>query len=176
MNAKNISRKIASDLLGTKLLTDELAALLHQQIANEMYASYFYLAAAAWLKNQGFDGFATFLKKHGIEERVHADKVYDYLCDTGTDIAFKPVPAPPTYFKSVLDVCEQALQHEVGVTADWKIIGDYAVAENNLASVDLAQFFMKEQVEEEDMFTTLLQKVKMADTTALLMLDEQYGD
>ena len=52
-------------------ISSKMAKVLNEQISWESYASNFYLAAAAWCENIGYDGSAKFFYAQADEERQH---------------------------------------------------------------------------------------------------------
>uniref|UniRef100_A0A7E4ZWT0 Ferritin n=1 Tax=Panagrellus redivivus TaxID=6233 RepID=A0A7E4ZWT0_PANRE len=58
---------------------------LNQQINNELFASYTYLAMSAHFGNAevALPGAAAYFKNQAYEEREHAEKIIDYINDRG---------------------------------------------------------------------------------------------
>lgn len=162
----------------TKFVSEEMAALLNQQVANEMYAAYLYFMVAAWSETKGLTGFAKHFKTQGNDEIAHAMKVYGYLVATNTDVTLPAIPSPESLakFSEMQEATRAVADQEMKVTADWKQIGELAKGEPNLATQELAQWFMTEQVEEENKSIALHQKVQLADTgSGILLLDAELA-
>jgi ferritin len=127
---------------------------------------------AAWSQSKGLTGFQKHFETQGHGEIGHAMKIYKYLVDTGSQVDLPAIPSPSKLasFSNMQEACRAALSHEMVVTRRWQVIGEKAKSEPNLATQELAQWFMTEQVEEEDLSMTLLNKVELADTGAGLLI------
>ena len=104
-------------------------------------------------------------------------KLFDYVNDRNGRVTLKALEQPPANFKSVLETFEQAYEHETKVT---RMIHDlYALAsrENDYPTQVALQWFITEQVEEEDTAMTVVDRLKVAGTdgAALLFLDRELG-
>lgn len=166
--------KLQLDSRQTKFLTPEMTELLNEQIAFEMFSAYLYYMLSAWSQSKGLTGFEGHFKKQGDGEIGHAMKIYGYLVDTGSKVDLPGIPSPTglVKFTNMQEACRAALDHEMVVTRRWQTIGEQAKKDPNLATQELAQWFMTEQVEEEDLSLTLLNKVELADSGAgLLIID-----
>lgn len=173
---KAASVDVDTDDNQTDFLTASMETLLNDQLAFEMYSSYLYYAIAAWSNSKGLTGFYAWFKRQGDDEICHALKIMEYLVDTGSELTFPAIKSPNALidFKSMEDATKAALEHEMEVTKRWQKIGEKAKTDPNLATQQLAQWFMTEQVEEEDGAVTLHQRVQMAETGAgILVIDTQ---
>lgn len=176
MNMSSIANRIIASDIDSSFLSVEMLDLLNRQIANEMYASYLYLAMSGWCQNLGYVGISKWFSKQSSEELKHASKVYEYIVDSGHSLKLYPIDAPPSEWSSILEVAEKTLAHEKKVTNDWKNIGRFAKNEDNAATFALVEWFMAEQMEEEDQATIFVQRARMAmDGAGLLILDQEMG-
>ena len=64
------------------MLSKKIEAALNKQIAQEGFASYYYLGMASWCQLKGFDGAATFMYRQSEEERAHMLKLFHYINET----------------------------------------------------------------------------------------------
>ena len=87
------------------------------------------------------------------------------------------IDKPKETYTDIIEVFETGLAHEELVTRKIYNIMDIAVSEKEHATISFLNWFVDEQVEEEDNFTTLLKKVKRcADNPhALYMLDDELS-
>ena len=173
---KSLSNQVALkvDDKQTRFLSPEMVSMLNEQIGFEMLSAYLYFMMAAWSQSKGLTGFQAHFQKQGEGEVCHGMKVYKYLVDTGSKVEIPAVPSTSKLinFSNMQEACRAALDHEMVVTRRWQVIGEKAKAEPNLATQELAAWFMTEQVEEEDLSMTLLNKVELADSGAgLLIID-----
>lgn len=156
----------------------KVAVLITQQIHNELFAHMQYLAMSAFFEHGAFTGFAAWFRRQAAEEHNHAMKFYDFLIERGNNVILKGVEAPKTEFKSPAEVFRLALQQERNVTKNIHAIYDVAQKEKDFATLEALNWFLKEQVEEEDSVGEMLDKVELAgsDSSALLFLDHEAGE
>lgn len=167
---------LETDAFQTKFLSEEVKAMLNDQVGFEMYSAYVYFMLSAWSKSKGLEGFAKWFKGQGDDEIGHAMRIYNYLVDTGSDVQLPAIASPMALgtFGNMREAMRAALDHEMKVTKRWQIIGEASKREANLATQELAQWFAREQIEEEDKAVTLYQRVQLADTGAgLLIIDHE---
>ena len=122
---------------------------LNEQINLEQFSAQLYLAMSAHCDSRSFKGFAQWLKVHSGEESAHAVKLVDFLLDRGGELELRPIAAPPKDFGGIIQVFEQTLDHEKGITAKISALFERARAEKDYASEIALQWYVTEQVEEE---------------------------
>jgi ferritin len=159
------------------MLTAAMQDAFNEQIKNEFFSSYIYLSMAAWFDDRNLPGMASWMRVQAHEEALHAMKIFDHLLDRNTRVKLRPIPQPPVDFASPLDVFEQALKHEMAVTASIHNIYAQAVQEKDFASSVFLDWFVREQVEEEKQGALVVEQIKMVgdDRPGLLMLDRELG-
>jgi len=93
------------------------------------------------------------------------------------EVILKQIEAPPSEWKSVLDVFQHTLAHEVKVTEKIHAIVKLATNECDYATLAFLQWFVSEQVEEEAQTTSIVEKLKlMGDgNIGLFILDGELG-
>lgn len=143
----------------TDFLSKELKGMLDQQIGNELFAFYEYKAAAAWFKRQGLDGFACWATGQANDEIDHMNKVMCFLTELDLVPTFPELDSPPGMATGVRELVEAVLDREKAVTSNWRAIGKQAMQDVDLATMDLAQWFLREQMEEEDAAKSILDKL-----------------
>ena len=150
----------------------------NDQIQAEFQSAYLYLGMAAWFEDRDLPGFAHWMRKQYNEEVEHAMKMFDYVAGRGGRAELKTVDAPQKEWKSPQDAFRQTYDHEQSVTARIYKLVDDALAERDYASVEFLNWFVKEQVEEEDTAAGILAKLDMmgdCEAMLLLPLDAQLG-
>lgn len=159
------------------MLSDNLLKALNDQITDELHAAHLYMAMAAYCAGNDLDGCMNFFLMQAKEERFHAMKFFHYINDKDGKIKFDALENPDASYDSVLHVFESALAHEKLVTAKIYNLMDIATAEREYATISFLNWFVDEQVEEEAMFTGLIQKFKAGinDESMLLMLDMELA-
>ena len=150
---------------------------LNEQIRAELHSAYLYLAMSAHFSEQDLDGFAHWMKLQATEEVEHAMKLYEHVLHRGGHIELKAVDAPPKKFGTPLSIFEAALAHEKKITTMIHDLFDLAREKDEYATELELQWFVKEQVEEEDSAGRAVEQLKMAgdSTAALLMLDHRFS-
>jgi ferritin len=159
------------------MLSKTIQDAMNQQIKNELYSAYLYLSMSAYCEAANLPGFAHWMRMQAQEEEAHAMKFYDFIHERGGRVVLQAIDQPPVEFPSPLAVFEQTLEHEQKVTAMIHDLYALAVEEKDYASQVFLQWFVTEQVEEEDSATQILETLKMVGdkSHALLMLDGQLG-
>ena len=150
---------------------------LNEQIKNEFYSSYMYLAMSAYFADMGLPGFASWMRVQAKEEVTHATKMYDYVLARGGKITLKAIDAPPTAWKNPLDAMQAGLTHEKFVTKCLNELSDLAVKEKDHASQIFLSWYVTEQVEEEQSFGDIVNALKLikGEGQGLLMMDRELG-
>jgi ferritin len=158
-------------------LNKKVADALNQQINSELNASYEYLAMAAYFDSVDLPGFATWFRAHSVEETGHAMRIFDFVNQRGGRVELTAIAQPRVSYNSALEVMETALAMEGKVTAQIHALFEIAAAEKEYGTQNMLQWFLEEQVEEEDLFSSTLAQVKAADNNPwhLLVLDKQLG-
>lgn len=158
-------------------ITAKMQEALNAHLEQELYSAYLYLAMSAHCERRAFKGFARWLRVQHGEELEHARKVLDHVLSRGGQPTLGAIPAPPREFGSIVEVFEAVLEHELLVTE--RIHGLYATAgvEKDAATQVFLQWFVSEQVEEENAATEILDRLRMVGDRpgAALYLDKEYG-
>lgn len=151
--------------------------LVNRQVAREFHAAYLYLAMAAHLERQSYEGFASWMRAQAKEETEHAMRLFDYLLERGESVALGAIEEPGSDFGTPLNAFSAALEHERKVSAQIAAIDEAAREANDRPTQILMQWFIEEQVEEEDMAGRAVDQLEMAGDhpAALLMLDSKFG-
>lgn len=150
---------------------------LNYQLNAELYSAYLYLSMAAYFESTDLSGFANWMRVQAQEELTHAMKFYYYIVQRGARVSLTSIDAPQSEWESPLKAFEHVYQHERKVTGLINELVNLALAEGDHATNNFLQWFVAEQVEEEDSASSVLQKVKLAgeSTGGLFMLDSELG-
>jgi len=159
------------------MLKKEIQNALNKQIAMEEYASRSYLALALWADEANYEGAAAFLYKQTEEERGHMMKFIKYVLEAGGSPRVSDYGEPLPQPKSFKELFEIGLKHEKAVTKSIHSIAEMAWKEKDMATFNFLQWFIAEQVEEEDTFQTILDKIGLIEKHggSLYMLDHDLG-
>ena len=159
-------------------MDSKVRELINEQITHEFYAAYLYLAMAAHFEEQNYEGFAQWFRMQAKEEQGHAMKLFDFLVERGEQIELEQIDKPPVEFGAPVDAFRAALEHERKVTGLINAIYEAAVDAKDYPTQVMLQWFIEEQVEEEDTTNTAVERLEMAadNNAALMFLDSQYGE
>lgn len=155
----------------------QIIAALNEQIAQEYYAFYLYLAMAEYFEEKGLIGFAHWMKIQSNEEKTHAEKICKYMNERGWRVHLKTIKEPPFEWATPQNCFEEAYKHEQFVTHNIYNIMDMAIEAKEYPTQIMLHWFVNEQVEEEQQFKQILDKFELIknSTTALLFLDKELG-
>ncbi len=159
------------------MLKENIEKALNNQLNAEIYSAYLYLSMAAYFESISLKGFANWMKVQYQEEMAHAMKFYDYINDRGGRVLLQAIEAPPTHWDSPLAAFEATYKHEQKVTGLINKLVELAMSEHDHATNIFLQWFVTEQVEEEDSANEIVEKLKlMGDARGgLFMLDRELG-
>ena len=106
------------------------------------------------------------------EEQDHAQIFYNYLISRGGRVLLKAIDAVETEWASPLAAFEQTYEHEQHVTSLINNLMHIAVEEKSRL-----QWFIDEQVEEEENAVEIINKLKMLDGNSygLYVLDQELA-
>ncbi len=151
--------------------------LINDQINKELYSAYLYLEIADYYKDAGLDGYANFYEIQAKEERDHALIFRKYLLENDETPKLLAIDAPNETYSDFLAPLKKAYEHEQYVTS--LINGIYALAEveHDYATRGKLDWFISEQVEEEETARGLIDRLKLIGENgmALYMLDQELA-
>lgn len=159
------------------MLSKKLQDAINEQIKNELYSGYLYLAMSAYFEASNLPGFARWMRLQAAEEQEHALKFFDYLHDRGSRVTLKAIDQPPMDWDSPLAVFEDTLEHERKVTGLINKLYELALEGNDYPAQAMLQWFIEEQVEEEKNAEQIVATLKMVGEKgqALVMMDRALG-
>jgi len=159
------------------MLDERMEETLNFQFNRELYSGYLYLAMAAYFEDQDLSGFANWMRIQAQEELSHAMKFYDYIVRRGGRAVMADIEAPEKEWESATTVFEQVYEHEQMVTGLINKLVDLALELKDHATHNFLQWFVAEQVEEEESASGVLQKVKLASESksGIYMLDQELA-
>lgn len=150
---------------------------ISEQIRNELYSGYLYLAMSAHFESHNLKGFARWMRLQAREELEHAMRLFDHVARVGGRVTLKAIEEPPSEFGTPLSIFQSALEHERAVTRSINELYQLARREGDYPTELELQWFIQEQVLEEDNAATAVDQLDLAgeNKAALLMLDRQFG-
>ena len=155
----------------------KVAALINDQINKELYSAYLYLDFANYYGSVGLDGFANWYKIQAQEERDHAMLFFQYLENNGEKITLEAIAKPDKTLDSHMAPLEAGLEHEKYVTSLINNIYEAAHVVKDFRTMQLLDWFVKEQGEEEKNASDMITKMELFGTDAkgLYMLNSELG-
>ena len=153
---KKVMRKEKNMALDTNV-----GNILNLQINKEFYSAYLYLTFADFYEEQGLKGFANWYVIQSQEELAHARILRRYLLDNDWTPTMEAIAKPDLTFSKVVEPIKAAYEHEQFITAS--INECYAVAQkaNDFRTMQLLDWYVKEQGEEEANASDLLKAVEL---------------
>lgn len=159
------------------MLTKKMHQALNEQIHHELESAYIYLSMAAYFETENFPGFAHWMKMQFEEEMAHAFRFYDYIHSRGEVVKLLAIAEPPATYESPLAAFENALGHEQKISRDIHNLYGLAMEEKDYPSLSFLQWFIDEQVEEEEHVGGVIEDIKRVHQSdqGLLMLDRELA-
>ncbi len=160
------------------MISGRLVEAINKQINAEMYSGYLYLSMAVDFAEMNLDGFEHWMRLQAQEELDHSMRFLDYVQERGGAIELKAIEKPEVKWSTPLEAFEYVYQHECKVTGMINDLVDLAEKENDRATINMLQWFVDEQMEEEDSADDIVQKLKMVgdNPSALLMMNEKLAN
>jgi len=158
-------------------ITAETEKLLNNQIVMEGKSSAAYLSMASWCETQGFETSAAFLYKHSDEERMHMLKLFHYVNTAGGHALQPEISKLKHSFKSLREVFENVLEHELAVTKSINNLVDHCFKIKDFATFNFLQWYVTEQREEETIARRAVEVFNLIgeEGVGLWMIDQEIG-
>ncbi len=153
------------------MLADRFKEALNTQIGYEMAAEHQYVAAAIYYDDQTLPRLASFFYEQAKEERTHAMMMVQFLLDVGVRPHVPAVDAPQHEFADFVAPVQLALQQEKDVGEQISQLVGIARDERDYLSEQFVQWFLKEQIEEVALMSSLLDVCERAAGQPLLVED-----
>ena len=118
---------------------------------------------------EGRPGIANWFNVQFQEELAHAEILRNYVNARGGRVVLKAIAAVPTTWASELDAFENTLEHEQKVTSLINNLYALAEEEKDYATRERLNWFVSEQVEEEDNCRTLIDRLKLVGDNGLAL-------
>ena len=158
-------------------LSPSMRDAFNRQIRVELASAYTYLGLSAQMANVGLNGFSHWLRRQWEEELAHAMRLFDYLLQRDAEVELFGLEQPSTGISAPLEVFELVLKHEQHVTACINELYSLAVEERDYASQALLQWFVTEQLEEEESAREILDALRLTGDSgaSLYLLDRELA-
>lgn len=158
-------------------ISSETAKAINDQIAYEASATQAYVAIGSWCERTGYDRSATFFFEQAAEENTHMLKFVHYLNNAGAEAIIPATEKPQGNFDSLESTFQAGLKSEQTVTKLINNLVEIVEREKDRATYSFLQWFVSEQIEEEALFETILQKFEIIgrDKLAIYQIDQSLA-
>ncbi len=143
------------------MINKTIEEALNKQITVEAESSQVYLAMAAWAEVKGLEGVAEFMYAHSDEERMHMLKLVKFVNERGGHAKIEALKAPPVSFGSFKEMFQTLLDHEIMVSNCINELVHISLQEKDYATHNFLQWYVAEQMEEEALARTVLDKINL---------------
>ena len=159
------------------MISSKMTESLNTHLNLELYSAHLYLSMSSYAGFIGLKGAANWFMVQYQEEMVHFMKFYAYINSQGEHVRLGPMQTVPSEFASFLDLFEKTLVHEQTITRCINELTDLALVEKDHATRIFLQWFITEQVEEEENDREIIAKLKLIGDNGqgLLMLDNELA-
>jgi ferritin len=158
-------------------LNPEIQDAFNKQINAELYSAYLYLSMAAHFEAQSLVGMAHWMRIQAQEEVGHAMRFFDFIHDRDGRVTLTEIASPKTEWSSPLEVFQDAYEHEQKVTGLINGLSNLAANSKDHAAHNFLEWFVNEQVEEENTVRTIVDQLKLVgeDGVGQVMMDGRLG-
>lgn len=158
-------------------MDSKVASLINEQINKEFYSAYLYLDFANYYASVGLDGFENWYKIQAQEEMDHAMLFYQYLHNNDEKVTLEAIAKPEFTFDDNMGPLKAGLEHEKYVTSLINNIYAAAFEDKDFRTMQLLDWFVKEQGEEEKNAADLITKLELfgSDAKGLYALNSELG-
>lgn len=132
------------------MISKRLHDAINAQVNAELWSAYLYLAMSLDAESKGYKGVANWFYVQFQEEQAHARIFMNYLNSRDAKVTLLPIDPVPVSWDSVLDMFKQTLEHEKKVTSLINNLAFIATDDRDFASINRLNWFIDEQVEEEE--------------------------
>ena len=159
------------------MISKRLHDAINAQINAELWSAYLYLAMSLDAENKGYKGVANWFYVQFQEEQAHARIFMNYLNSRDAKVTLLPIDPVPASWDNVLDMFRQTLEHEKKVTSLINNLAFIATDDRDFASINRINWFIDEQVEEEESAREMIAAVEAVEGNkyGMYMLDKDLA-
>ena len=159
------------------MISKRLHDAINAQINAELWSAYLYLAMSLDAENKGYKGVANWFYVQFQEEQAHARIFMNYLNSRDAKVTLLPIDPVPASWDSVLDMFRQTLEHEKKVTSLINNLAFIATDDRDFASINRLNWFIDEQIEEEESARDMIAAVEAVEGNkyGMYMLDKDLA-
>jgi ferritin len=159
------------------MIKESVLAAVNKQIQHEQNNAHAYQAVSLYFGTLNLHGIEAFMAKQVADERGHAGKFIEHLVDRSGKVELGAIAAPKNTFGSPLEAIKFVRDLERHTTETIHRLCELARKEGDWALEVLLQWFVNEQVEEEQWADELFALMEQfhGNPGQLFMLDHQWG-
>jgi ferritin len=159
------------------MISKKMTTALNTHMNMELFSAHLYLSMSSCANTLGLKGAANWFMVQYHEEMAHFMKFYTYLIDQGENITLNASKTVPNTYKSLLEMFEKTLAHEQLITKCFNNLSEQAVQEKDHATQIFLQWFITEQIEEENNDRDMIAKLKLVGDNGygILMIDGEMA-
>lgn len=159
------------------MLKKKIEQALNEQINKEAFASNSYLSMASWCVTEGLSGAGQFFFAQSEEERQHMLKIFYYVNEAGGHALAPEIKQPLKKYDSLHHTISVSIEQEAAVTKAIHELADLSLSDKDFGTFTFLQWFITEQVEEEQTFKSLQDMLRLAGGKGanLLLLDKEIS-
>ncbi len=159
------------------MLSERMQKALNEQINAEFWSAYLYLSMSVDMAAKGYKGVSNWYAVQFREEQDHAQIFINYLLSRGCEVKLAPIAEVQTEWETPLASFEDTLEHERVVTSLINKLYALAEEEKDYATRTMLDWFVSEQVEEEENAQGLIDSLRMVDGSkmGLFMIDKDLA-
>lgn len=158
--------------------TNSIPELLSKQMNIELNNFHTYINFASIADILGYVGASSYLKKQADGELEHFEKFRKYMCDRNYLPMLFQLPQKSVDNYTLLDIMTQVYNLECNTTNELTGLKIAVKETNDYVTLDFLDWYMLEQIEEEDTTNTYMQRLKIAgdNSAAILDMDRELGN
>ncbi len=158
-------------------LNDTLEKAFNEQLTLELTAANVYRQLAIELDLIDLNGMAQWMRAQSEEEILHAEKFIAHLDQRDNRPQIGTIPQPEVKIGSAIDAFRIALEHEEKVSAAIRDLRKLADEEGDVDSRPLLDWFIDEQIEEEDTVRGIIGRLELVgdDGSGILRIESELG-
>lgn len=159
------------------MISEKIQEAINAQINREFWSGYLYLSMANNFEAIGRKGIANWFRIQFKEEFAHAQIFINYLNARGGRVTLAPIAGVPSEWSSPLEAFAATLAHERTVTSFINELYALAEEERDFATRQMLNWFVAEQVEEEDTAQEIIDNLTLVgdDGTGIYQIDSELG-
>ena len=159
------------------MISNKISSAINAQINWEFWSGYLYLSMANHFESIGRKGIANWFRIQFKEEFAHAQIFINYLNARGAKVVLSPIKEVPSEWASPLEAFAATLAHERQVTSLINNLYALAEEEKDFATRQMLNWFIAEQVEEEETAQDLIDNFTLVgeDGTGIYQIDAELA-